>query len=61
MDPSYDPKVKHGSRCRPTLFKKQVFCSMDSPDPEGCTYSDHAADLGLLLLPVMDRQPWLTI
>ena len=34
MDPSCDPKVRHGGRCHPTMFKKQVSRPVDGLNPQ---------------------------
>ena len=33
MDPSCDPEVRHGGRCRPPMFTKQVSRRVDGLDP----------------------------
>ena len=33
MGPSCDPEVRHGGRCRHTMFTKQVSRSVDGLDP----------------------------
>jgi hypothetical protein len=44
--PRGHPEMNHGVRCGPTMFTKQVSRPVDGLDPEGCIYSDHAADVG---------------